>query len=322
VSASLLWLKIQSKLLTQKSCLYSSPKHWGARNNINATSFSFNRRVKVQVAQQLSKPEEARPSAPTNQLAFNDDILQKTDTLVLSRGISTSFVPSFLRTSTAVEPPLALDDAGARLADMDVDSDLPSSINGSLYRSPPPHFASPPPSKRRKTGVLLSHLQKLRSEILGDTIRFQSGEYPYREKKSMFDMNDPRSRAKSYMDITILGDASSFGLDTICSKQVIVFAHVHDHIELTQGIDAARAPSDCLVWLILNNEPSRNHKPQKGSAVRLYNAVSITVPGLIQWVVTCTELGEVYPADVLGELAPTASDIAHILSLKQPAHFE
>jgi len=59
---------------------------------------------------------------------------------------------------------------------------------------------------RRQTGPLLRTLQSIQTATVADCARFQSGSFPYRNpSQRRMDVNDPRNRALTIMDITILG---------------------------------------------------------------------------------------------------------------------
>jgi hypothetical protein len=60
--------------------------------------------------------------------------------------------------------------------------------------------------RKRPTGKFTKVLNSIRSSIESDWVRFQSGTYPYREPVDRrMDFNDPRNRADTIMDVTIIG---------------------------------------------------------------------------------------------------------------------
>jgi hypothetical protein len=213
---------------------------------------------------------------------------------------SITFMPPFLCTpALAKEPSIDESNTGET-----VDAAAGGIVVGNLaftsqQRSPPPTFASPP-TKRRKVGTLTNRLRAVRSGILGDMIRFQSGQYPFQKKMSAFDMNDPRGRAKSYMDITLLRDATKFGSEPSNNQMLKALAYVHQHV--VQGSCSAQALTHRLVWVIFGKDADRSHGLRATLALRIYNAVTVELQSPLEWTVVCTDLCERYPVDVLGKL--------------------
>ncbi|GKY93796.1 hypothetical protein MPSEU_000346800 [Mayamaea pseudoterrestris] len=288
------------------SIVGSMPKHWGARITSSATTFSFTRQAKSLAVQALARPLAApNASSMTNLPCLQNDT--PSSALLTLKGKSKSFMPSFLLDAMPAEHSNAIDEVSNHLPDLEIVNDAsPFSVYGGGKNAhfPPPLFASPPPNKKRKNGVLMGRLQQIRSDILGDAIRLQSGQYPFQKKIPAFDTNDPRTRATSWMNVTIVGDMDTWGVETTgsSSQQLFALGFVHDHVALAHGMDAAQKPKECLVMLLLNKQPIRSLNLQKGSALRLYNTVATAVLGPITWVVTCTDLCELYPSDILGEL--------------------
>lgn len=76
--------------------------------------------------------------------------------------------------------------------------------NHSLAHSPQPQ------RRKKKNGPLSRMLQSIRGAIEADWVRF--GTYPYRpQAERNRDTNDPRNRAESFMDVTILGEPLQIG---------------------------------------------------------------------------------------------------------------
>eukprot|EP00957_Ditylum_brightwellii_P142619 10866313-Ditylum_brightwellii.AAC.1 len=82
----------------------------------------------------------------------------------------------------------------------------------------------------------MQQLRTICSTIIGDCAQFQSGSYPFRggergrtsssyRRHSGGDMNDPRNRATSYMDVTIIGEQPIPWAVSTCA------AYVHSYVE-------------------------------------------------------------------------------------------
>lgn len=83
--------------------------------------------------------------------------------------------------------------------------------------------------KRRKkqVGNLTKLLHSIGNSIESDWVRFQSGSYPYRDLNDrQMDFNDPRNRAETVLDITVLGYPVPF---ISHSDKVAVLACVHSY---------------------------------------------------------------------------------------------
>lgn len=223
-----------------------------------------------------------------------------------------SFLPSFLSTSAAFSGP-PIDDA-----DDDVDTPNPGVLSNdvsTITRSfssaegrSPPVFSSPP-SRKQKGGRLLNRLKAVRNGILGDVIRLQSGQYPFPEKKSTFDVNDPRARAVSFMDVTLEGDASVFGTEQPTGgRQLIIRGHIHQHV--VTSFQQACSPHGCQAWFVFGCDSTRTLEIKHGVMLRIYNAVPFASGGKPNYVVTCTEFCEPYPDDILPKLSlPDPADV-------------
>jgi hypothetical protein len=227
---------------------------------------------------------------------------------------SSSFLPTFLSTSIVSAGPSIeeTDDAPETTPRGGVASSFDRvTTNGAFSSSEarsPPVFSSPP-VRKQKGGKLSNRLKAVRSGILGDVIRLQSGQYPFREKQSMFDMNDPRARAQSYMDVSFLGDATVFATENNhSSQQLAIRGRVHQH--LLQSSQQPCPPNNCVAWFVFSSDSVRTFNLQYGSMLRIYNAVAITIGEAADWIISCTDLCEAYPSDVLPKLnLPVADDM-------------
>lgn len=290
------------------------PQHWDIRKKNSAGACSFSHRLKPPLRHPLSLASMTNHTPPPKRVTVNETIVSPKESALSMRSSPVSFVPPFLSTPTALELPIDDTDHGFEFGD-GLGCEKP--VRGARTGSPSRPLTSPP-AKRRRIGALVTRLQKIRTEILGDVIRFQSGQYPFRDSKATFDMNDPRCRAHSYMDVTVIGDAIESGEETMSSAKMLQFlGHVHSHVEASVP---SHAPCHCLVWLVFTVERARAVSVLHGSTLRIYNAVPIAVPGPVEWAVICTELCETYPSNVLDALEPTASEILSNLQLPSSPH--
>jgi len=199
-----------------------------------------------------------------------------------------TFAPTFLSThpKTTVEANNATPNEDDVVELDDAKADFKIIQNASPHSA----FASPttttPPRRgasrkqhygRGKTGggagPLTKRLKQIRDGIKGDTIRFQSGQYPFRA--TSFDMNDPRNHATSYMDVTILGESIPWEKE---HQKLTCLGYVHTH-HLTTAAAAASISSStarsqaCLAWMCFTFETAREKNVQAGTKLRVYNPV-------------------------------------------------
>jgi hypothetical protein len=186
----------------------------------------------------------------------------------------------------------------------------------------PTGMYSPPSRKTGKSkiskagpGPLSRRLKVIRDAVKGDSVRFQCGQYPF-SAKAAFDMNDPRNRSKSYMDVTVMGDSCPWAKDSSQRLTVLAYIHTHEPTTTTHAVDAAFDCKKCMVWLCFSFETAREQNLRIGSELRIYNAVAIPVASKsdakdpVDFIVLCTQLCEPYPA-----VLPKLPDVASITSM-------
>jgi hypothetical protein len=199
---------------------------------------------------------------------------------------------------------------------------------------------------------LLQLLQKIRTEVRTDKTRLRSGEYPFPNKlSSRFDLYDPRNRAESYLDVTIVGESwfqcwdsgssnarSRLSRPTNSDSVILGFVHTH-HIYPERSKLPLPQINQCLAWLRFSDETVHEHSllsnPQ-GKQLRIYNAVIFPVAchervgcnqseASIQvciYNVVCTQLCEPYPTHILGQLYPELPQVLasqHALYIEESA---
>jgi hypothetical protein len=185
-----------------------------------------------------------------------------------SRGRSNSpvsFAPSFMPTTKRVN-------ATDQVEDTQEKEPLTASID-----PPTTHhqFPSPPPQGRRRrgrktSGTLGKKLEALQSARSNDALRLQNQAFL---RHNTFDMNDPRKRAKSQTDVTIVGDcARPYGAAE--DSKFTVLTYVHSHRQKDRPESAAALEHE-LAWATFTFATARNINLQKGKQVRLYNAIFI-----------------------------------------------
>ncbi|CAB9518876.1 expressed unknown protein [Seminavis robusta] len=207
------------------------------------------------------------------------------------------------------------------------------------------------PSRRKSTGDksgdavtitnnnpgLLKLLQKLRNDIQRDKTCLRSGEYPFPNKiSSRFDDCDPRCRASSYMDVTIVGetwfpshDNGSSGRQARSNSSMVVLGYIHSHHlypERSAMTSITQPTSSCFAWINFSGETLQEHgllSNPAGNQLRIYNAVVVPLvvdksvdsqeematTNVCRFNVICSQLCEPYPTQILGQLEPTISEL-------------
>ena len=168
---------------------------------------------------------------------------------------------------------------------------------------------SPP----RSDGALVQQLQRLRRTIRGDAVRLSSGQYPcavsHNSSKTMkntvVDRNDPRNRATTVVDVTIVGDnAIPDGNLLMRSHQtknqphnnqnlVTLPCYVHHHWTNTTTNDTSTAnessrnwtttsiPTATFAFIVLTLDTMVSQNIRNGSQLRIYSAIYIpTMPSI------------------------------------------
>jgi hypothetical protein len=178
-----------------------------------------------------------------------------------------------------------------------------------------PQVASPPHRNMgNATGRLSKRFGVIRDAVKGDRIRFQSGQYPF--SKTSLDTNDPRNRAKTYVDVTVLGESTGW------DQRVTVLGYIHSLVVVSkESQPEENDPTSQFAWICLGYDTAREQKIGRGSQLRIYNAVPVrlTVPltkadpenpsSSVKWIILSTELCEPYSS-----LLPKLPDAQTLLS--------
>ena len=204
-----------------------------------------------------------------------------------------SFAPSFLSSSSSPAPNSGVTSPGFQ------SPQLQPSFGGRGKKS-----------KALFSGRLCKRLQFIRDTIRGDKIRFQSGQYPF--SIASLDMNDPRNRATSILDITLLETSGASNRD---SQKVLMLGFVH---HATGGLSHLISQ---YAWVCFACDTARELVVVNGYQLRIYNAVSMesTTPmggsgpsslPAVKWTILATTLCEAYP-----NLLPKLPDVPAVPSL-------
>lgn len=123
-----------------------------------------------------------------------------------------------------------------------------------------------PKSRRRKTkGPLTKLLHITRVSLEADCARLRSGSYPYRPfEMRKHDVNDPRNRADTIMDVTVLEIPAPFA----ASKEdfmVVALAFVHEYTENMLKIRTIRNPGRSR--RVCHVSPSSTGRSEEGGIV-------------------------------------------------------
>jgi hypothetical protein len=166
-------------------------------------------------------------------------------------------------------------------------------------------YMSPPPSERKtpqKKGPIAKRLQSFRDETRGDLLRLQSGQYPFSLKRS--DPNDPRKRASTTCNITVLGTPIGTGklLTALCYIHSWEVSPLKDG---TANLPSANDPNG-LVWAAFSIDTAgQTNLVVPGSQLRIYNAVAVPLASTqVPLLILCTVLCESYPTRHLPALPP------------------
>jgi hypothetical protein len=312
------------------------PKHWGGSTvrelGSKGRTVLVSARKRSNLAAELSKAAQTRtlmPPPPRTTIFKRARTEERSTFPPRAPGASTETLPQpSMDTSTLSFTPAFLSSRLPKTVSeedqVEGNESLPDSMLTLSPRLGSPSGMYSPPSRKNgkaknsKAGALSRRLKVIRDAVKGDSVRFQCGQYPF-SAKAAFDMNDPRNRAKSYMDVTVMKDSCPWAKDSSQRLTVLAFVHTHELTTTTTtqaqqvaAVDAAFDPKNCLAWLCFSFETAREQNLSLGSELRIYNAVAIPVANKsdakdpVDFIVLCTQLCEPYPA-VLPKLPEVAS---------------
>jgi hypothetical protein len=233
-----------------------------------------------------------------------------------------SFAPSFVPSLRTISPD-QVEEAG---------KDMPQVF---LRSSTTTALSSPPVPARRRSrgsakgggGTWTKRFATLRNSRANDSVRLQNQAFSRHRHNHAFDLNDPRKRANSYTDVTIVGGgdctgsaswihAAAAGVVGEQDSKIAVLAYLHRHVRA--GSETKHPPSfqekELFAWVSFTLATARSINLQKGIQLRLYNAVvvpsrhAVTIDSHAtaalgakgsmecRHVVICTHLCEPYPS--------------------------
>ena len=280
----------------------------------------------------ISKREEKRSlSSPS----FSSEIKVKSWPLWDEADTTPSFGPSFLnnkRRKTARKEAIINDDSDNDICEESKEKGIP--CQKAQCPEPPARSLnshSNTPSNRKKVklnGSLMKLLSHARRNTEADWVRFQSGSFPFREEtKRQIDINDPRNRADSFMDITIIRVGTHVPTRP---NQIMVYGFVHCWLKNDKYIQRraiiasrkgqSRGPESIgaishmsktmmmqqvfdkpkNAWFSFNQETIRENGIRQGAQIRLYNAIALQMPTIGDGLplVLCTRLCEPYSQEL------------------------
>jgi hypothetical protein len=188
-----------------------------------------------------------------------------------------------------------------------------------------PTFSSPPPPRRHRSskshGPWTKRLHALKSNQANDAIKLQHA--GMNRHGVSFDLHDPRRKAKTYTDVTILGQEDCYGVplpirwqqirDAPCTNDdqhkerlLTVLCHIHNHGAMNRGNPASGAVSKVFAWISFTRTTARNVGLQRGLELRLYDAILLPMRSVeypphtengehCSFIAICTQLCERHP---------------------------
>ena len=210
--------------------------------------------------------------------------------------ISFSFAPSFVPTKSIASMSVSLDDAvgddsGDESRFVTSTRVAPTSTAINQYVNTPPHAKW----RRAKTvtGEWARRLIALRNSRSNDSLRLQNKSFA---RQRIFDWNDPRKRAKTYTDVTIMGQYNGPWVNLPEDTKITVLGYIHRHVQRSSNSfnghnrhahDHRHAQQqqqqyqehetiiseDFFAWLTFTLATARNINLQRACKLRIYNAV-------------------------------------------------
>lgn len=192
------------------------------------------------------------------------------------------------------------------------------------------------PSRQRKVkGTFSKYLHSTRVSIEADCARLRSGSYPYRPlEMRRHDVNDPRNRADTIMDVTIVGHPVPSESEV---EMAVVMGFIHQFMENEHKLKTIRMPGrsrrvchetshelsvesttntataivekplllplPTYAWLCFRRDTYADLGIVQGTQLRIYNPQRIPMGESSFSIVVCTRLCEIYPSCGLPPLA-------------------
>jgi hypothetical protein len=178
---------------------------------------------------------------------------------------------------------------------------------------------------------LIERLRDYRESRSRDCVRLRSGQYPFKIGArrgpsgssfgtSILDVGNPRNRARSYLDCTVLGicpyawvsdDQSHIG------SKVSILGFVHHYIfssAVHHDDEGRNRLCGKAAWICFTKETMQEQRIGQGTQLRIYDAIVIPFPDALgRNLVMCTQLCEEYPSSILPPL-PTLEQLIETLT--------
>ena len=246
-----------------------------------------------------------------------------------------SFAPSFLQTATSSkavndqveEAPPEEDD----FHDNGTDRSPPRRRSfHTAAASSSPYRRSPNSKGGKGGGPLVKRLLALRNTLATDTARLSANHHNTMTSSTTFDLNDPRKRADSVTDLTIVrcynDSTTTAAPGNSTTKQVVALAMVYRHTTTTSKEKQHNHNPPFWTWASFDRVTARSIHLHQHQQLRVYNGVFLSVTSQeedpstttsCQHILVCTQLCEPYPSNqatlptveaILG--GPTTSAIA------------
>jgi hypothetical protein len=311
------------------------PEHWNTSSTAQRTKKRAMKRRNLCEKETAFNVENVSIKEPSPVLQPMDAFMEA-DATVIDDPAKLSFRPRFFSTQFKETTSTEKDDRDSVAVQNPDDTAPPPStdadgmINPMVWR--PTWFqdrngvTSPIAAKRSRgtssePGPLLKRLQAIRQSVQGDMVRLSSGQYPFSLRQ--LDRNDPRNRANTVMDLTILGNPSVAGDQSL----VTLPCFVHNWMKVTsdsdrtfQVVDIPKQQASIMFTCDTIHEQSIGH----GSQLRVYNAIYIPIRQPLvthtcdaltanptfpdeDGVIVCTQLCEPYPKSILPPLVPPSA---------------
>ena len=136
-------------------------------------------------------------------------------------------------------------------------------------------FAVSPSHTKRKRGKVITgewgrKLIALRNSRSNDSIRLQNQAFA---RRKVYDMNDPRKRAKTLTDVTILSSYKGPFINVPEEMKITVLGYIHRHIHTRNKNATTKDLQGCLAWFTFTLSTARSINLELACKLRIYNSV-------------------------------------------------
>jgi len=178
------------------------------------------------------------------------------------------------------------------------DNDRPTSLHRPSFSSSTPPRRKHRSSSNKNHGPWVKRLGTIKSKQAADALKLQHTGMN-RHGLSFFDLNDPRRKAKTYTDVSILeqhdcygvalptcwswdvnnnnNNTSSYGDQSHDGALLTVLCYIHNHGPINRGTPVSTKISKVYAWISLTRMTARNIGLQKGLELRLYDVILLPI---------------------------------------------